>query len=192
MADISLRRILGRSAKADPAAPKGARRAGRKAPAIVMHSYALYYLAYISDRSLRTSAKVFSREFGIGITEWRILVQLITLNPARPNDFLEFTGVDKSNVSRALSRLHGLGYIVVSQDPDDPRLNLVEITERGRAVQERTSEIALAHERVILGGFDKAERKQLLAFLERLTANSEKLAGGSYDQPPPSARNTSI
>jgi DNA-binding MarR family transcriptional regulator len=189
MADISLRRVLGRSSKkAAPGKPKAA----RKPPVIAMHSHALYYLAYVSDRSLRTSAKVFSREFGIAITEWRILVQLITLNPARPNDFLEFTGVDKSNVSRALSRLHGLGYIVVSQDPEDPRLNLVEITERGRVVQERTSEIALAHEKVILDGFSKEERKQLLAFLKRLMANSEKLVGETYDQPPPSARNTSI
>lgn len=178
MADISLRRILGRSSKADPAAPKAARRAERKAPAIVMHRYALYYLSSVTYRSIRVSAKVFSREFGIGMTEWRILVMLITKNPARPGDFLEFTGVDKSNVSRALSRLHKLGYVLVTQDPEDPRLNLVEITERGRAVQDRTSEIALSHEKVILGGLDKNEKRQLLSLLARLMVNSEKLSDG--------------
>jgi DNA-binding MarR family transcriptional regulator len=163
--------MLGRSSKADAPAPKAA----TKPPAIVMHRYALYYLSSVTYRSMRVSAKVFSREFGIGMTEWRILVMLITKNPARPNDFLEFTGVDKSNVSRALSRLHSLGYVRVMPDPDDPRLNLVEITERGRAVQDRTSEIALAHENVILGGLDKDEKRQLLSLLTRLMANSETL-----------------
>jgi DNA-binding MarR family transcriptional regulator len=174
MADISLRRILGRSPKAD-APTKASTRETRRAPAIVMHRYALYYLSTVSDRSIRAAAKVFSREFGIGITEWRILVMLNIKNPARPNDFLEFTGVDKSNVSRALSRLRKDGYILITQDPEDPRLNLVEITESGHAVQERTSDIALSHERVILDGFDKDEKQQLLSLLGRLLANSEKL-----------------
>jgi len=178
MAELSLRRILGRRPAEKPASQKAPGGGEQAAPVIDMHRYALYYVSTVSDRSIRASAKIFSREFKIGITEWRILVMLNIKSPARPNDFLEFTGVDKSNVSRALSRLRKDGYILVNPDPADPRLNLVEITAAGQAVQARTSEIALSHEKIILDGFDQSEKQQLLSFLGRLLANSEKLANG--------------
>jgi DNA-binding MarR family transcriptional regulator len=179
MADAAPRRKPARGSTKSPPKRKAVRRAVQSVPTIDMHRYALYFISTVSDRSIRAAAKIFSREFRIGVTEWRILVMLNIKNPARPGDFLEFTGVDKSNISRALGRLQDGGYIVIKPDPDDPRQNLVEITDTGHVVQERTSEIALAHEKIILSGFNAAEKRQLLAFLVRLLANSERLANGA-------------
>ena len=146
---------------------------------IDMHSYALYFITTVSDRSVGAAAKIFSREYGISLTEWRILVLLSMESPARPGQFVEFAGVDKSNVSRALGRLRKEGYVIIEPDPQDPRLNLVHTTDAGMAVHHRTSEIARRHEEVILEGLNARERVSLLALLRRLLRNSEALVNNS-------------
>ena len=88
----------------------------------------------------------------------------------RQKTLMEQLGINPSSVSEMISKLERDGYVKRTVDPDDKRATLITLTELGEA---RTAELADEKEEMLKGVFDNLtvdEKEQLLALLEKLTA----------------------
>lgn len=128
----------------------------------------LYLAVGRLNRALRRDA----REAVIGHGGLSALASLIQEGPQRPGTLAETEGVTAPAMTRIVSSLEGLGYVVRRPDPADGRASLLaataageELVLTGRAVRLQ----ALGDRLDRLGGEDLDSLLTALGALERLT-----------------------
>ncbi|MDE0057997.1 MAG: MarR family transcriptional regulator [Defluviicoccus sp.] len=134
-----------------------------------------YRLAVLSNRLTLWSARVYRREFGTSVLEWRVLSILAVLGPAMARDVAEFSVLDKSNVSRAVGRLTARGLVRQTSHPEDGRSRILTLTGEGKALHRRIGARSRERQEALFEGFSAAEREQLAALLDRLDARARAL-----------------
>ncbi len=105
-----------------------------------------YQLAAAAERVSRDFAETYRREFGISIPEWRVLAHLAQEGEVSVRDIESRVGMEKSKVSRAVSRLEMAGYVAKRINADDRRLLSLSLTPEGTALMQRLIPIALAYQ----------------------------------------------
>lgn len=134
-----------------------------------------YRLSALSNRLTLWSARVYRREFGVSSLEWRVIASLAALGPVTARDVAEFSVLDKSNVSRAVHRLTGRGFIEQSGHPFDGRSRILTLTEEGRTLHGKISAHSRQREEDLFRNFTEAERESFAAFLTRLDERARLL-----------------
>ncbi len=102
-----------------------------------------YRLAAAAARISRSFAERYREEFGISIPEWRVLAHLNHAGPVSVRDIEARADMEKSKVSRAVSRLEAAGYVSKAVNDDDKRLLVVQLTDAGRALLRRLLPVAM-------------------------------------------------
>ncbi|MGU3500075.1 MarR family winged helix-turn-helix transcriptional regulator [Mycobacterium sp. C31M] len=105
------------------------------------------------------------------LTMWGYVV-LCTLdeNPVRTQAALaEAIGADKTRIIRTLDELQVRGHIERRADPDDRRVRLLAITERGREVKDAAQAQIQRGEERWLGTLGAEDRRAFLRALDLLT-----------------------
>lgn len=82
----------------------------------------------------------------------------------------EVHGVTPASVASLLQGLEDRGYVVRTPSPTDSRVKLLSITPQGSALINGFDEAMLAAQHTLFAPLDQAEQHQLLALLDRLTA----------------------
>ena len=140
-----------------------------------------YRLAVLSNRLTLWSARVYRREFGASVLEWRVLSILAQLGPAMARDVAEFSVLDKSNVSRAVRRLAARGLVAQSSHPADGRSRILTLTGEGRALHGRIAARSRDREEALFEDFSADERRTLSALLDRLDARARALLAATEE-----------
>ena len=153
-----------------------ARRAGPTSPddtrisaqALNLDKYVPAYLTYLAGKMSSSASATYRPQFGIGITDWRIMALLATEPWISAGRICDVIGLDKAAVSRSVRGMQAAG-IVDLQRKDDPRQSIA-LTRKGLALHDRIVKVSLARERQLLKSFSAAERKLLINFLSRMHA----------------------
>lgn len=105
-----------------------------------------------------------------GVTMWGyVVLSALDQAPSRTQAALaDAIGADKTRIIRTLDDLQSSGYIDREPDPDDRRVRLLAITERGRAVKRAVQADIQRGEERWLGELDGEERAVFLRVLRRL------------------------
>ena len=99
---------------------------------------------------------------------YSLLAALAESGPTSQADLGRRIGLDRSDVTAAVTDLEGHGYLRRASDPADRRRNLVSITERGETfLGELDKELDAAQEE-LLAPLSPDERKALTGMLSRL------------------------
>ena len=109
-------------------------------------------------------------EFGIDITEWRVLATLGMGEPRSAGFIVRCTRTHKSKISRAVTRLALAGLIEGVPNSDDRRETQLRMTAKGRASYERLVPLVLGYERQLLAAFSEQELEALARGLAKLEA----------------------
>jgi len=126
-------------------------------------------LVWVSNQVANSASRLYRQEFGIGITDWRVLVY-IEIYPWRTGaEASTFIGLDKGAVSRSLSQLVESG--LLKSKSDGLRKVKYSTTPAGKKLYQRILKTALAREEALLTGFSENEREMLLTFLHRMLEN---------------------
>jgi DNA-binding MarR family transcriptional regulator len=96
-----------------------------------------YQLAVAAERVSRAFAEIYRQEFGLSIPEWRVLAHLNQSGAVSVRDIEARVGMEKSKVSRAVSRLERSGYVGKQINDGDRRLLSLSLTPEGRALVAR-------------------------------------------------------
>ena len=148
-------------------------------PLLDLDRYVPALVTFIGNKLSNSATAFYQKNFGVNVTEWRIISQL-AIEPGIPaSRICQVIGFDKGPVSRNLAALQKRGLVAIRTAPDDGRTHSISLTARGRAVHDRVIVAALDRERRLLACLKKDEREVLIDLLRRLHENLGAVTGPS-------------
>jgi DNA-binding MarR family transcriptional regulator len=170
MSQSPLSRKLRRPRPAEPATADDG-------PLLDLDRYVPAFITFIANKLSNSATVFYQRNFGVNVTEWRIM-SLLAIEPGIPaSRICSVIGFDKGPVSRNLSVLQKRGLVAIRTAPDDGRTHAISLTPRGRATHDKVIMAALEREQRLLSCLKKDEREVLIDLLRRLHENLGAVTG---------------
>jgi MarR family transcriptional regulator, transcriptional regulator for hemolysin len=126
------------------------------------------------SQAARTVGRAFEEaleEAGGTLPTWLILLNLTISKPANQRELAEAVGIREATLTHHLNALDARGLITRTRDTGNRRIQVVELTEAGRAAFVRLQQAALAFDTRLRAGLSDADLDQLSGLLGRLAAN---------------------
>ncbi len=128
---------------------------------------------------LARTAKVLGRAFDDALAEaggsmpvWLVLVSLKAGTHGTQRNLAEAMGIEGPTLTHHLNRMEAGGLVTRARDPENRRVQRVELTEAGEAMFERLRARAAAFDRQLRAGVSDDEVAALRRTLERLRDNA--------------------
>lgn len=115
-------------------------------PDFDLDRYLPYRLTVIAAQLSQRLSRQYKTQFGISIAEWRVLLNLGYSGSGSVRDIEKRVSLEKSKVSRAVSRLEARGCLTKSVDDADRRLLRLALTPAGTALLGQLIPIAKAYQ----------------------------------------------
>jgi DNA-binding MarR family transcriptional regulator len=140
-------------------------------PVINHERYVPALLNFLSNKLASGASSAYRREFGVGVTEWRILSLLAGEDGCSAQYISQYFDLDKGLVSRTIRSLVNNGCVTVLEQTADTKRSIA-LTKAGRALHDRIIELALDREQVLIECLAPAEVDALIDMLRRLLART--------------------
>ena len=143
----------------------------RPGPTLDLDRYVPAIITFIANKLSNSATAFYQRNFGVNVTEWRIM-SLLAIEPGIPaSRICSVIGFDKGPVSRTLAMMKKRGLVAIRSAPADGRSHAISLTTKGRATHDEVIVAALGRERRLLSCLDAGERDVLIGLLRRLHDN---------------------
>jgi DNA-binding MarR family transcriptional regulator len=140
-------------------------------PLLDLDRYFPAFVTFIANKLSNSATAVYQRNFGINVTEWRIMTQL-ALEPGIPASRIsQVIGFNKGPISRTLAVMQKRGLVTIRTDPNDARTHSISLTAKGRGIHDKVIVVALEREKRLLSCLKADEREMLIELLRRLHNN---------------------
>ncbi len=133
-----------------------------------MDSFLPSLIRNLSEGMAVSMSRRITGSFRLSTTEWRILLQLAEHEALTASDIVEYSAMEKSKVSRALTNLENRGLVERSVSESDHRVKLLSMTETGRKRYTALVPRVLDWEKELIDGLDVSEYRDLLFLLDKL------------------------
>jgi DNA-binding MarR family transcriptional regulator len=163
---------MGEAAGGDRRGPKGLPKAAApRGPVLDLDRYVPGLLTFLANKLSRGASALYQRDFGVNVTEWRIMSQL-AIEPGIPaSRICQVIGFDKGPVSRSLAAMEAKGILTIGIDQADARRRVIALTPHGQSLHDRIIAVALERERRLLACLDEPDREHLIRLLSALHDN---------------------
>ena len=146
-------------------------------PTLDLDRYVPAFITFIANKLSNSATAFYQRNFGVNVTEWRIM-SLLAIEPGiAASRICSVIGFDKGPVSRTLAVMRKRGLIAIRKDPRDGRTHSISLTAKGRATHDKVIVAAFERERRLLSCLDKGEQEVLIDLLRRLHENLGAVTG---------------
>ena len=142
---------------------------------IDIDTYVPYFLIAVNNALSRGASARYLREFGVGVTEWRVLSWLATEPGIPASRICEVIALDKAAVSRAVARLADMDLIEAVVSPTDPRKRRISPNPAGYALHDRILAAALEREAILIEGVDPDDLEAFLRVMRVMRQNVDRL-----------------
>jgi DNA-binding MarR family transcriptional regulator len=129
-----------------------------------------YRLAVLSERASRRLSAVYERTHGLTVAEWRVLVHLNRCEKVSVREIHNCVNLERSRVSRAVSRLEADGYVVKLPGTDDGRLVEISLSKKGQVALAEILPAALDVEQYLVAGISTQDYETFCSVLEMIHA----------------------
>ena len=126
-----------------------------------LNQFLPYQLSIISLKISNGIAEHYQDQFGINISEWRVLVILYKNPDITAKKIAQLSQMDKVRISRTLKSLVQKNYLAQRPHPLDARAKNYELNDRGRYLMRAVIPDALRYEEQLLSQLTDDERSQL-------------------------------
>jgi len=130
---------------------------------------------------LTRTAKVLSRAFddaladaGGSLPAWLVLVSVKSGQHGTQRELADAVGIEPATLTHHLHRMEADGLVRRTRDPQNRRVQTVELTEAGEAAFGRLFEVVAAFDAQLRGGMTAAEVTALSRLLGRLRTNAAR------------------
>jgi MarR family transcriptional regulator for hemolysin len=135
------------------------------------------HLISLAARGFARLSEARLKPLGFGVGQLPVLVALQDGRARTQRDLAQFAKVEQPPMAQMLARMERDGLIHRSPDPDDGRSSRIVLTETAQARMPEAVAALFLGNREALDGFTNEEAKQLVALIQRLIANLDRLAG---------------
>lgn len=142
---------------------------------LTLERYLPYRLSILSNRVSGMIARTYSDKFGLSITEWRIMAVLGEYPGISADEVSCKTQLEKSILSRAISKLLARHLLKRQFNQDDKRRSMLSLTETGMSVYDEIVPVAMRMEQELLACFSHDEQASFSELVDRLYAHAAEL-----------------
>jgi MarR family transcriptional regulator for hemolysin len=129
-------------------------------------------------RQLARTAKLLTRAFerelalaGGSLPTWLILLSLKSRSWRTQRELAEALGIEGATLTHHLAGLERAGLVTRTRDPDNRRVQRVDLTEGGDAAFHRLRRAASSFDQRLRSGLDDSDIQQLRELLAQLLSN---------------------
>ena len=126
-----------------------------------LNQFLPYQLSILSLKISNGIAEHYQDQFGINISEWRVLVILYKNPDITAKKIAQLSQMDKVRISRTVKSLVNKDYVEQKPHPLDARAKNYELNKRGRYLMRAVIPDALRYEENLLSQLSVEEREQL-------------------------------
>ena len=126
-----------------------------------LNQFLPYQLSVLSLKISNGIAEHYKDQFGINISEWRVLVILYKNPKIQAKHIAQLSQMDKVRISRTLKSLHTKGYVSQSPHPHDARAKIYVLSTSGKHLMRAVIPDALRYEESLLNQLSQEEKDQL-------------------------------
>jgi MarR family transcriptional regulator for hemolysin len=126
-------------------------------------------------QTARSLSQAFERamaEAGGSASTWQVLLLVRSRSWDKQSELAEAMGVTSATLTHHLNGLEKDGLIRRWREPDNRRVQRVELTDAGVAMFDRLRHVAVAHDAKLRAPFSEQELEQLHDLLERLAGSA--------------------
>ncbi|WP_297768900.1 MarR family winged helix-turn-helix transcriptional regulator [uncultured Roseovarius sp.] len=127
-----------------------------------------YRLAVLSERISRRLSAIYGAEAGLSVAEWRVMVHLARCREVSVREIHNCVNLDKSRVSRAVTRLETAGLVQKTGSPTDQRLLAISLSPEGWHLLDRIVPPTVDYEARLLAALSDADCAALDTIIEKL------------------------
>jgi len=135
-----------------------------------------YVLNSLAERVSASLSAIYADEYQLTIPEWRVLANLAEHRTLNARQIVEFTTMEKSKVSRAVSSLSARGLLSQQRAEGDNRAKDLTLTDAGIDLYRSIVPKVLAWERELLEELSSGEYRDLMYLLDKLDTRLGSLA----------------
>jgi DNA-binding MarR family transcriptional regulator len=136
----------------------------------IVDSSVFFKLIRLVNLTARPFNEVIGKQYELSLNEWRVMVVLASHPGCFATDVVDYTGLDKMSISRALGSLAKAKRINRIADSVDARRTHVALSKVGMGLFERIGESAAQREALMFASLSAMEVARLDATLNKLTA----------------------
>lgn len=144
-------------------------------PLLTLERYLPYRLSILSNKVSTLVAQAYQNKFALSITEWRIMAVLGEYPGASADEISVKTQIEKSLISRAISKLLKRALIERQIAKEDKRRSQIQLSKTGYAVYEEIVPLSYEYEDTLLACLESDEQEMLSKLIDRLYAHAEDL-----------------
>jgi len=142
---------------------------------LTLERYLPYRLSILSNKVSTTIAQTYKSKFALSITEWRIMAVLGEYPGVSADEVSAKTQIEKSMLSRAISKLLQRKLVERRFDKADKRRSILALTKTGLSVYKEMVPISYDYEQQLLDCFSAEEREQFSQLIDRLYQQAQGL-----------------
>ncbi len=136
----------------------------------IVDSSVFFKLIRLVNLTARPFNEVIGKRYELSLNEWRVMVVIASHPGCFATDVVDYTGLDKMSVSRAIAALAKAKRIDRIADAIDARRTHVTLSKLGLGLFERIGESAAQREAQLFASLSELEITRLDASLNKLTA----------------------
>ncbi len=145
------------------------------AASLSLERFAPYRLALLSHEVSVAVSQLYTERFNLSRPEWRILAALGERRTMAAKDIVDYSTMDKMQVSRAVAKMLGSGLVVSVEDPQDRRQKILKLSPKGAALRDKIAPLALAREAFILSALTPEELAVFEMAVDKLVERAREL-----------------
>ena len=137
---------------------------------LLLEEFLPYKLSYLTNLISDDLSKLYTNQYGIAHTEWRVMAVLGVSSGVSAGHVAKITAMDKVAVSRAIKNMIKNGLIERRFSKEDKRRSELMLSEEGQNVYRKIVPLVLQYEDDIMGRLSETERSELTNIFAKLTA----------------------
>ena len=126
-----------------------------------------YQLVHLANKVSDDFAEVYAAEANLTTPQWRVMAHLAQ-DAFSAKQLCDLTRIDKSTISRAIKQLEDRKLIELTQDKNDKRSKLLNLTDDGKLIYQHLSVMAINWESELLNTLTDEEQTLFRGILKKL------------------------
>ena len=140
----------------------------------ILNDFISFRIMQLSNSLNRQSVRILSKHSNLRLPEWRCLTVIIVNGPLHIGKIADILSSDFGQVSRAVTALVKMGYVVSERNKKDKRQIKVEVSILGLEEFEKIMPILRGRQKLLSNSLGNSEYQVLKSAIEKLRKAIEK------------------
>ncbi len=142
----------------------------------------LGFIINIIALSMRTALEEALKPFDVSTTQWLVLQGIAESEEAIQTDIGKITHLDNATITRHLDKLESVELLQRTRIENDRRVQMVQLTDKGRELLPKITEVATQINARALKGLNASKIANFIEILHLINDNLTELHGDQLTQ----------